>query len=46
MKRFEFTVIISGKGNDQDEAWEDAVNSFYLDPGIPLDDIEEVECED
>lgn len=43
MKRFEFTVILSGRGNTQMEAWEDAVAEFSLDPGIPLDDVEVVD---
>jgi hypothetical protein len=45
MKRFEFTVILSGEGETQEEAWNDAITQFCLLPETPLDDVEEVERE-
>lgn len=35
MKRFEFTITLSGVGNCSDGGWTDAVNAFGDDPGIP-----------
>lgn len=35
MKRYTFQVELSGQGDNPDEAWEDAVNAFSLDPGDP-----------
>lgn len=35
MKRFEFTITLSGLGNCADGAWQDAVEGFGLDPGTP-----------
>jgi hypothetical protein len=37
MKRYEFTITLSGEGNNAQEAWEDAVEAFQLDPGAPPD---------
>ena len=34
-QRYEFTVILSGKGETQAEAWDDAVQAFNADPGEP-----------
>lgn len=34
-QKYTWTVTISGKGITEDDAWEDAINSFALDPGIP-----------
>ena len=33
MKTYNFTVILSGVGDDPDKAWEDAVEAFQADPG-------------
>lgn len=43
MKRYEFTVILSGEGETREEAWEDAITQFSLEPGIPLDEVDEIE---
>ncbi len=39
MPRYEFTVILSGEGDSEEQAWTDAVDQFCIDPGIPLDDV-------
>ena len=48
MKRFLFTVRIIGNGNSEEEAWNDAVESFgaYSEPLPDNDDIEELEIND
>jgi hypothetical protein len=49
MARYQFHVTIQGKGDSEAEAWEDAVNGFAADPGVPGDapgDVELVEDED
>ena len=33
MERFIFTIVIDGVGNDAKEAWTDAVEQFWNDPG-------------
>lgn len=38
MRRYEFTITLSGQGNCADGAWVDAVNSFGGDPGTPDED--------
>ena len=51
MPTYEFTVKLQGDGDDWDEAWEDAVLSFALDPGevpvwphpVRVDDVVEEE---
>ncbi|MBE3138145.1 MAG: hypothetical protein IMZ43_12260 [Thermoplasmata archaeon] len=41
MKRYIFTVGMIGDGNTEQEAWNDAVEGFTLDPGpIPEYEIE------
>ena len=40
MKRYEFTITIAGYGKNPDEAWEDAVEGFVLDPGATPDKSE------
>lgn len=35
IKRWEFTVTLSGIGDDISEAWQDAVTQFSVDPGAP-----------
>jgi hypothetical protein len=37
MKRYTFTVGLSGIGNSPEEAWIDAINQFSNDPGEPTD---------
>lgn len=48
MKRFLFTVRIIGNGNSEEEAWDDAVESFgaYNEPLPDKDDILELEEEE
>jgi hypothetical protein len=48
MKHFEFTVVLSGYGKNQEEAWNDAVASFTDDPGSSGDskEIKEENVED
>jgi len=43
-KQFHFNIVISGEGDDKDEAWDEAVDFFVSDPGnAPSDDEIEVE---
>ena len=48
MKRYLFTVRIIGNGNLEEDAWNDAVESFgaYNEPLPDNDDIEELEIND
>lgn len=42
MKRYIFTVGMVGMGNNEQEAWNDAIESFQLDPGeIPEYEVDE-----
>lgn len=43
MKTFEFTVTLQGTGENQEEAWQDAVDAFCADPGVPHDEVTELE---
>ena len=44
MKRYEFTITLSGCGETPDEAWLDATIQFSLEPGsTPEDYTEETE---
>lgn len=45
MKKYTFTVILTGYGDNEDQAWRDAVESTYLDED-PAPDQFEVEDED
>lgn len=47
MKTYKFKVYLSGTGENPDEAWRDACDSFSLDPGTtPVEkDITELENE-
>lgn len=48
MPTFRFRVTIQGEGDTEAEAWNDAVDGFSADPGVPSDepgDIELVEDE-
>jgi hypothetical protein len=38
MKHYTFHVTLSGYGENLQEAWEDAVEGFYQDPGSPDDE--------
>jgi len=40
MKRYEFHITLGGYGDDADEAWEDATESFSQDPGATPDESE------
>ena len=46
MKRYLFNITIIGDGENPDEAWIDATESFSLDPGITEYDYTELcsEC--
>lgn len=33
-KTYHFKVTLAGTGKNADEAWNDAVESFQLDPGV------------
>ena len=47
MKTVTFLVRLNGTGKTVDEAWDDMIDSFFQDPGCPLDDeIESVEEEE
>ena len=49
MATFRFRVTIQGDGKDETEAWNNAVEAFNADPGVPGDepgDIVVVENED
>jgi len=35
MPTYTFTIELRGSGQTQEEAWEDAVDSFALEPGDP-----------
>jgi len=49
MAIYHFHITIAGSGNNEDEAWRDAVESFSLDPGptpeLP-EEVEEIEEEE
>jgi hypothetical protein len=45
MKRFEFVVTLSGEGEDEEDAWFDALEAFEQDPGEP-ETVREVENDD
>ncbi len=38
MKSYLFNIIISGEGDNIDDAWDDAVDAFIDDPGPTPDD--------
>lgn len=38
IRRWEFTVTLSGIGDDISEGWQDAVTQFSTDPGAPPDE--------
>ena len=35
MPRYEFPIRLAGHGDTPEEAWDDAVEAFALDPGHP-----------
>jgi len=35
MPTYTFTVELQGSGNTQEEAWQDAIEAFVIDPGEP-----------
>jgi hypothetical protein len=45
MKRFAFTVVLSGWGVDADDAWEKACEGFVQDPGSAPENAEVVDEE-
>ena len=40
MNRYEFRLTLSGEGDDENDAWLDAIESFSSSPGLPPDDYE------
>lgn len=48
MRRYEFKIWLSGYGETEEDAWEDAVEAFMEDPGSPPseDDYEVYDDED
>ena len=40
MKHYTFPVNLCGLGDNIEEAWNDAVEAFMLDPGSPPDESE------
>lgn len=49
MATFRFRVTIQGDGKDEAEAWNNAVEAFNADPGVPGDepgDVVVIENED
>lgn len=45
MKRYEFKLTLAGEGDDELDAWLDAVESFSSSPGLPPTDYEVEEDE-
>lgn len=45
IKNFSFKIILNGIGKTAEEAWEDAVEGFMLDPG-PTPEPDEYEVEE
>jgi hypothetical protein len=45
MKTYHFTVKLQGSGENEAEAWDDAVENFIVDPGFP-DYAEEIDDEE
>jgi hypothetical protein len=41
MLTYVFSVTLKGKGDNPDDAWQDAVDAFSLDAGITPDAYEE-----
>jgi hypothetical protein len=41
MIEHEFVVRLRGRGEDEDEAWNDALDAFFSEPGDP-EDVEEI----
>lgn len=37
MKHYEFCIWLAGNGENEQEAWNDAVEAFQMDPGSPSD---------
>ena len=46
MAIYHFQVTLQGEGNTPEEAWNDAVEGFYCDPGEPEDHVLIEEDED
>ena len=42
MKVYRFTIVLNGIGKTPDEAWDDAVEGFMLEPG-PMPEPDEYE---
>jgi hypothetical protein len=43
-KEIDFTIVLHGRGRTVEEAWDEAVESFTMDPGAGFyEDITEVE---
>lgn len=47
MKTFEFSIVLVGQGETVNDAWDDAVSGFIMEPGpCPLRDVKEIEEEE
>jgi hypothetical protein len=47
MPRYYFNVELGGDGENEDDAWEDAVDTFAIDPGeTPVDFTIEMDDEE
>ena len=43
MPTYTFTVELKGSGQTPEEAWEDAIDSFAVEPGEPLETCQDGE---
>jgi hypothetical protein len=43
MKIYHFTITLAGGGDNPDEAWEDAIEAFSLEPRVAPDNYEIVQ---
>jgi hypothetical protein len=41
MPTYTFTVELQGSGNTQEEAWQDAIETFVIDPGEPQETFQD-----
>jgi hypothetical protein len=46
MARVEFNITMNGTGRTLEEAWDNALEGFVVDPGVCPDEPDEVHCED
>jgi hypothetical protein len=43
MKRYIFTIAIQGYGDNEDQAWADAIDAFTVEPGPTPDDADYID---